>query len=178
MCFCVFINVRNTLSYTSILPVHLQNRSVKTIAFHSQISSISPSDSFHFTLKFCLLCPQPLSISFPNFRSFIFTPSPFRPCRPFLFISPKPFNSPTLQLSKYVSVFSPNLSHIYRKSILPFLSHDTLAPISCNLTNLSPIKACHPHLNSSSTLQKHLSATPKPYFLLRHISNKYKRKMY
>ena len=43
--FCMFINVRNTLSYTSILPSHLQNRSVKTIVFHSQISSISPSVS-------------------------------------------------------------------------------------------------------------------------------------
>ena len=175
---CVFINVRNTLSYTSIPPVHLQNRSVKTIAFHSQTSSISPSDSFHFTLKFCSLRPQPLSISFPNFHSFTLTPLPFRPRRPSLFIFLQPSNFPTLQPSSCVSVFSPNLSHIYRKSILPFLSHHTAAPISCNLTNLSPIKACHPHLNHSSTLQKHLSATPKPYFLLRHISNKYKRKMY
>ena len=128
-------------------------------------------------LKFCSLRSQPLSISFPNFRSFIFTPPPFRPRRPSLFISPKPSNFPTLQLSKCVSVFSPNLSHIYRKSILPFLSHHAIAPISCNLTNLSPITAYLPHLNRSSTLQKHLSATPKPYFLLRHIRNKYQRKM-
>ncbi len=128
-------------------------------------------------LKFCSLRSQPFSISFPNFRSFILTLPAFRLLSSSLFIFLQPFNSPTLQLSKYVSVFSPNLSHIYRKSILPFLSHHTAAPISCNLTNLSPIKACHPHLNHSSTLQKHLSATPKPYFLLRHIRNKYQRKM-
>ncbi|KJJ86533.1 hypothetical protein M573_122022 [Prevotella intermedia ZT] len=70
------------------------------------------------------------------------------------------------------------MSHIYRKSILPFLSHHALAPIFCNLTNLSPITAHLPHPNRSSTLQKHLSATLKPYFLLRHIRNKYKRKMH
>ncbi len=151
---------------------------LKLLPFHPQILSIFPLTSFHFTLKFCSLRPQPFSISLSNSRSFILTPPPFRPRRPSLFIFLQQSNSPTLQPSKCVSVFSPNLSHIYRKSILPFLSHHTAAPISCNLTNLSPIKACHPHLNRSSTLQKHLSATLKPYFLLRHISNKYKRKKY
>lgn len=181
MCFCVFINVRNTLSYTSILPVFLQNRSVKTIVFHSQISSISPSVSLYLPLNLFSFHPQVLFIASSNFLHFMLqlpffyphTP-PFRPRRPSLFIFLQLSNSPTLQPSKCVSVFSPNLSHIYRKSILPFLSHHTAAPISCNLTNLSHKIVHLPHLNRSSALQKHLSDTIKPYFLLRHISNKYK----
>ncbi len=129
-------------------------------------------------LKFCSLRSQPFSISFSNFRSFILTLPAFRLLSSSLFIFLQLSNFPTLQPSKCVSVFSPNLSHIYRKSILPFLSHHALAPISYNLTNLSHKTAYLPHLNHSSTLQKHLSATPKPYFLLRHIRNKYKRKMH
>lgn len=116
-----------------------------------RILNIFPLTSFHFTLKFCSLRPQPFSISLSNSRSFILTPPLFRPHRPSLFIFLQPSNSPTLQPSKCVSVFSPNLSHIYRKSILPFLSHHTTAPIFCNLTNLSPITAYLPHLNLSST---------------------------
>lgn len=76
---CVFINVRNTLSYTSILPVHLQNCSVTTIVFRPQFLNICLLTSFHFTLKFCSLRPQLLSISFPNFRSFTLTPSHLHP---------------------------------------------------------------------------------------------------
>lgn len=151
---------------------------LKLLPFHPQFLNICPLTSFHFTLKFCSLRLQPLSISLSNSRSFILTPPSFHLLSSSLFASLQPSNSPTLQPSKCVSVFSPNLSHIYRKSILPFLSHYAIAPISCNLTNLSHKTAYLPHLNHSSTLQKHLSATPKPYFLLRHISNKYKRKMY
>lgn len=198
--FCMFINVllhvhQHTAAYSSICGIHWVTPqyclhtsktallkpslfTLKLLPFRPQFLNFCPLTSFHFTLKFCSLRPQTFSISFSNFRSFILTLPAFRLLSSSLFIFLQLSNFPTLQPSKCVSVFSPNLSHIYRKSILPFLSHYTLAPISCNLTNLSPITAHLPHLNRSSALQKHLSTTPKPYFLLRHISNKYKRKMY
>lgn len=81
---CVFINVRNTLSYTSILPASSNTAllkpslfTLKLLPFHPQFLNFCPLTSFHFTLKFCSLRPQTFSISCSNFRSFILTPHPF-----------------------------------------------------------------------------------------------------